>query len=401
MIARLAQVQLEKALSSGKVVILLGARQVGKTTLVETFMRDKKAVLLNFDYAPDVAKFQAAALLPLPDAMAVLGHPSILVLDEAQRLPDAAKTVKGWYDKKVPVQILLLGSSSLDLASKSAESLTGRNRKCFLPPLTLPEILSQESWYHAALSPDIVEQAHAAEFKHTLLKSMVFGCYPEVVTSTDKVAVIRELVRDYLWKDALQIGLVRSPEPMCRLLTLLAAQIGSEVSINELATQLQLSRQTVDRYLDLLEQTFIIFRLSAFGSNVRKEVVKSKKVYFWDTGIRNGLLNQMEAEVNRGDIGNLFENFMVAEFAKRNLLNGRSSDLFFWRTHSQAEVDLVVKTGGKLNAFEFKWGGKQRREKAFFSVYGVETVTLSAAHPATILTAMGDTRHRTAGGIEK
>ncbi|MEI7733485.1 MAG: DUF4143 domain-containing protein [Verrucomicrobiota bacterium] len=175
------------------------------------------------------------------------------------------------------------------------------------------------------------------------MQRLSFGSYPEIVTSDQPTRLLRELSSDYLWKDVLQAGLVKTPDLIKRLLLLLAHQAGAEVSVNELATQLQMAPTTVDRYLDLLEQTFVIFRLPSFSTNPRKEIAKSQKVFFWDTGIRNALLNAYSTEEFRPDIGALWENWGIAEVAKHNALLGSPAELFFWRTRAQSEVDLVVK----------------------------------------------------------
>jgi uncharacterized protein len=347
-IKRIAESHLQAVLDSGKIGIVLGARQVGKTTLVEHVLERRRAVFLNFDVEIDKQRFLASATLPPADALKSLSGPELLVVDEVQRLPDAGRIVKGWYDARLPVRILLLGSSSLDLLNQSAESLTGRNEKLLLPPLLFEEALSAQSWYAEAYTPEIILQGFAAPLRVFLLQLMAFGSYPEVVGSEHKERLLRNLSSDYLWKDILQTGLVKTPDLIRRLLMLLAHQAGSEVSVAELAVQLQLSRPTVERYLDLLEQTFVIFRLPSFSTNPRKEIAKSRKVYFWDTGIRNALLNAFSTDPFRTDIGPLWENWVIAEVAKQNLLRGSGSELYFWRSRAQSEVDLVVKTGERL-----------------------------------------------------
>jgi uncharacterized protein len=192
-----------------------------------------------------------------------------------------------------------------------------------------------------------------------------------VVTSDRPVPLLRGLSADYLWKDVLQTGLVKTPDLIKRLLLLLAHQAGSEVSVNELATQLQMARPTVDRYLDLLEQTFVIFRLPSFSTNPRKEIAKSQKVFFWDTGIRDALLNAYSTDEFRPDIGNLWESWFIAEVAKHNALLGSPAELFFWRTRAQSEVDLVVKQASGLRAFEVKWSPRRVAGRAFREAYGV------------------------------
>ncbi|MEW6219091.1 MAG: ATP-binding protein [Thermodesulfobacteriota bacterium] len=271
------------SLASGKVVLLLGARQVGKTTLVEESLRGRDAKVLNFDVEIDKARFLAAASLAPGEALRSLGSPAVLVLDEAQRLPEAARIVKGWHDVRLPVQILLLGSSSFDLLDQTAESLTGRNRKLVLPPLIFTEALRTQDWHEAGLDRPEIRQQFAAPLKAFLLQRLAFGSYPEVVLTAEPRRLLRDLCSDYLWKDILQTGLVKSPDPIRRLLQLLAHQAGSEVSVNDLAGQLSMARPTVERYLDLLERSFVIFRLPAFSTNPRKEISKSHKIYFWDT----------------------------------------------------------------------------------------------------------------------
>jgi predicted AAA+ superfamily ATPase len=351
-INRAALPELLKILAEGKIAIVLGARQVGKTTLVSEGLRGRNALILNFDLPFDISRFKAASVLPPEDGMRTLGSPEILVFDEAQREPDAARIVKGWYDAKLPVKFVLLGSSSFNLLSQSSESLTGRNRKIHLPPLTLAESLQAEGWWQPEYEMSIVEEHFAPQFRVTLLKSMVFGCYPELVLAADKIALLRELAGDYLWKDVLQAGLVKTPDLLRQLLTLLAHQAGSEVSINELARQLGMARATVDRYLDLLEETFVIFRLPAFSTNPRKEIAKNKKIFFWDTGIRNAILNAFDLNEYRPDVGSLFENYLIAEIAKRNLLANKTAELYFWRNKDKAEVDLVIKQGERLLPYE-------------------------------------------------
>ncbi len=381
-IDRIIMAAFQKILDSGKIAIVVGARQVGKTTLVREALKSKKMLMLNFDVPFDIARFKAAAVLPPPDGLKSLGSPDYLVIDEAQREPDTARVVKGWYDVNLPVKIVLLGSSSLNLLSRTTESLTGRNRKIQLPPFTLGESLAAESWYRKEYTMQVIEECFAPQFRVTLLKSMVFGSYPEIVTCDDKIGLLRELSGDYLWKDVLQLGLIKTPDLIRRLLIMLAHQAGSEVSVNELSRQLQMARQTVERYLDLLEQTFVIFRLPAFSTNPRKEIAKSKKIFFWDTGIRNVVLNAFDLNENRPDIGNLFENYLIAEIAKRNLLSENPVELFFWRTVSKSEVDLVMKKGPELKPYEIKWGRKKGKSIAFENEYGIPIQTLSSDKPS-------------------
>lgn len=386
---RQAERTLLDILAGRKVGVILGARQVGKTTLVEHVLGRQPALFLNFDVEVDKARFLAAAALPPADGLRSLGNPSVLVIDEAQRLPAMSRIVKGWHDARLPAKILLLGSSSLDLLDQAAESLTGLNRKLVLPPLLFSETLGTQPWADATLPRGALCQHFAAQLRAFLLQRLSFGSYPEIVTSSQPSQLLRELSADYLWKDVLQAGLVKTPDLIQRLLQLLAHQAGSEVSVNELATQLQMARPTVDRYLDLLEQTFVIFRLPAFSTNPRKEIAKSQKVFFWDTGIRNVLLHAFATDAFRPDIGALWENWVIAEIAKQNALHGSPAELYFWRTRGQSEVDLVLKQGGDLRAFEIKWSARRTSGRAFRDAYGVEVQPIRPENPfvADLLTA--------------
>ncbi len=378
-IKRIAEENLNRILGGPKIGIILGARQVGKTTLVEHVLAGRNALFLNFDVEIDKRRFLAAAALSPTNGLESLGNPEILVVDEAQRLPETARIAKGWHDARLPVKVLLLGSSSLNLLDQTAESLTGRNERLLLPPLVFEEALRSQSWYSDAYTSQILQEQFATPIRVFLMQSLAFGSYPEVVVTQDKVHLLRELSSDYLWKDILQTGLVKSPNLIKRLLTLLAHQMGNEVSTHELATQLQISRPTVERYLDLLEETYVIFRLPAFSTNPRKEVTRSKKVFFWDTGIRNALLGMFSTDELRPDIGALWENWVIAEAAKHNLLRGCRSELFFWRSRAQSEVDLIIRTGEQLQAFEIKWQPRRIAGRAFTATYEVEVQLVTSA----------------------
>jgi len=378
---REAERLLKDVLDGNKVGIILGARQVGKTTLVEHVLAGQRALFLNFDVEVDKARFLAAASLAPAEALRAFGDPSVLVIDEAQRLAETSRIVKGWHDTRLPVKFLLLGSSSLDSLDQAAESLTGRNRKLALPPLLFSETLGTQTWAGAKVAPEHLCRHFAPQLRTFLMQRLAFGCYPEVVTSNNPIKLLRELSSDYLWKDVLQSGLVKTPDLIKRLLLLLAHQAGSEVSVNELAAQLQMARPTVSRYIDLLEQTFVIFRLASFSTNPRKEIAKSQKVFFWDTGIRNALLNAFSTDEFRPDIGALWENWAIAEVAKRNALLGSPAELFFWRSRAQSEVDLVVKLPSGLHAFEVKWSSRRISGRAFRDAYGVEIEAIRPNNP--------------------
>lgn len=374
-ITRDAESYLEKQLLNSKITLLLGARQVGKTTLLNRLLSRHHGLLINLDITVDKARLEAVQGLSPEQAIGTLGQPEILIVDEAQRWPELGLLVKGWYDNGVKTKIILSGSSSLNLLDQSAETLTGRNEKIFLPPLTFREVLRSQDWFSSQLLLEDFVWSDSLKTAHDslLIKSMVFGSYPEAITTTDPESYLLNLSSDYLLKDVLQLGSVKDPEAVRRLLLLLAHQISGEVSVSELSKTLSLSRPTVERYLDLLERSFVIFRLGSYSTNLRKEVAKSKKIYFWDTGIRNALLKEFSLNASRLDIGPLWENWVVAEFFKRNWLLGGYADLYFWRSRHGTEIDLIVKRGEKMEAFEIKWQGRHPLvREAFSSAYSVK-----------------------------
>ncbi len=360
--------------------MLLGARQVGKTTLLEPFVQAASGTFLNCDIEVDKSRLLLASTLGPLEAMRLLGNPSLLVIDEAQNLPEVGRIVKGWYDARVPVKIVLSGSSSLNLLDQTAEPLTGRNEKLYLTPLLFSEILQNQSWYASQLSRTQLKNHFGKQIQTLLMQQVVFGGYPETITTDDKEKYLLNLTSDYLLRDILQSGLLKSPEPIKRLLALLAHQAGGEVSTNELANSLSMARPTVENYIELLERSYVIFRLHAFGTNQRKEISKKTKVFFWDTGIRNALLKEFSLSPLRSDIGSLFESWIVAEVAKRNLmLGGNKSELYFWRNTEGSEVDLIIRGTGILKAYEIKWAkqGMTASTKSFSNTYNiaVEVIT--------------------------
>lgn len=380
-IHRITEKILLDTLGSKKISIILGARQTGKTTLIKHVLSDKESVYLNLDIDVDKQRLLSVSSLEPSKAIHNLGAKQYIIIDEAQRLPEIGRITKGWYDSGVDSKIILLGSSSLDLLNKSAESLTGRNEKIYLSQLTFQEIISDQEWYSPDFNSEAINSHFSDQIAELLIQSIVFGNYPEAVTAAEKRAYLINLISDYIFKDVLQFGLIKTTEPIKKLLSMLAHQIGSEISINELAGSLGIARQTIERYLDLLEQTFIVFALPAFSTNPRKEISKSKKIYFWDTGVRNALLNDFSLNTARSDIGALWENWVVSEFAKFNMLQAKSYNLYFWRSKMGAEIDLVVKKDNKINAFEVKWKKGKAPTKAFTKDYGAKIDVISSSQP--------------------
>ncbi|HYG84473.1 MAG TPA: ATP-binding protein [Verrucomicrobiae bacterium] len=385
-ITRKVETELSKLLEDDKIVILLGARQVGKTTLTEPFVRERGGVSLNCDIEIDRARILAAGSLSPADAMASLGNPSLIVIDEAQNLPEVGRIVKGWYDAKVRAKIVLLGSSSLDLLDQTAEPLTGRNEKLHLTPLLFSEVIRNQSWYSPQFTAKHLQEHFSSQIMALMLQQMTFGSYPEAIKSLDKERYLLNLTSDYLLRDVLQSGLIKSPDPIRRLLLLLAQRIGSEVSINTLASDLNIARPTVENYIELLERSYVIFRVNPYSTNRAKEITKSSKIYFWDMGIRNALLKDFAVTPTRQDIGDLFENWVVIEIAKHNLmLNNGRLDVLFWRNTDKREVDIILRGTNTLKAYETKWNKANATPstKAFTSAYGVpvEVVTKDTILP--------------------
>ncbi len=327
-----------------KVVVLYGPRQAGKTTLLERIRASVpgRVQSLNGDYSDDqqLLRPERAALERLVSGI------DVLLVDEAQNVPEIGRTLKLLHDEHPKVRVLATGSSSLDLARHSGEPLTGRQRVFVLHPIAYGE---QEPT--ATRSPAIID--------HGLL----YGSYPEVLTLSrieDKVDLLRQLVADYLLKDVLaQVNLPRAR--LLDLLRLLALQLGSEVSLSELAQGAGLDSKTVGRYLDLLEAAFVIVQLRGFSRNLRKEIAKARKVYFVDLGIRNAVIQSFQPVRLRADAGALWQNWLLVERIKANAIAGIDARHHFWRTHDQQEIDLIEERADGLFAFEFKLGARRAR----------------------------------------
>lgn len=358
------------SLNNNKVLIVLGARQVGKTTLLKKVISERKGILLNLDIEVDRAKFISASKLSPDEAMKYLSSNDIIVIDEAHKEESVGRIVKGWYDFGVKPKIILSGSSSINLLDRFAENLTGRNEKLYLTPLLFSESLKTQNWYNHNLDIETIKKDFPEQNISFLNKLLIYGSYPESLTSLDPIKYLQNLTSDYLLRDTIQDGLIKSEANIKKLLLMLAYQIGSEVSTSELSRNLGVSRQTIDKYLSILEKVYLIFRLPAFSRNPRKEINKSQKIYFWDIGVRNALINDFNLIDFRIDTGALWENFVISEFAKRNLTFGNLNNLYFWRQRDGGEVDLIVKTPIDLKAYEIKWQkNNQKIPKGFINDY--------------------------------
>lgn len=345
MIKRSIESIIKNQLHDGRAIIVMGARQVGKTTLLrELFAGVDTEVLWMSGDEPDVRDvFENITSTRLK---AIIGNHRVVVIDEAQRIEDIGIKLKLITDQMPEVQLLATGSSSFDLANKINEPLTGRKWEYTLFPLSFTELVNDTS---------------LLEEKRMVPHRMVFGSYPDVVTHPGReVAILRELTQSYLYKDILEFDRIHKPEKLTKLLQALAYQVGAEVSYNELSQLCGLDAKTVANYISILEQAYIIFRLGSYSRNLRNELKNSRKIYFYDNGIRNALIGNFSQVENRTDAGALFENYAIAERMKRNeyLMDYASS--WFWRNTNKQEIDYVEEKDGKLQAYELKWNPKRK-----------------------------------------
>ncbi|MCM1066094.1 MAG: ATP-binding protein [Muribaculaceae bacterium] len=335
---------LEQRIFTGKALVLIGARQVGKSTLLRHLVesRPEKLLSINCDDPESRSLLSGANLSTL---RLLVGGAKIVLIDEAQRVDNIGMTLKMIVDTMPDVQLLVSGSSSLDLRNKLNEPLTGRQFEYFLYPLSIKELY---------------EAKGLIEVRGSLEQYLIFGTYPDVVTHpADAAEILTNLSDIYLYKDILSLESVRRPELLSKILTALALQLGSEVSYNELAKTVGSDAKTVERYIDLLEKCFVIFRLGAFSRNLRNEIKKGRKIYFYDLGIRNAILRNFAPLATRSDAGALWENFFIVERLKANEYSRRNALTYFWRTTSQQEVDYIEEANGMINAFELKWNPRK------------------------------------------
>lgn len=348
MIKRLFEI--EKLFWKGKVLIIYGPRRVGKTTLLKDFLANTtyKYKSDSGDNIPTQQIFYSQSIEELSSY--VQGY-QLLAIDEAQEIKNIGMGLKILVDNFPDLKIVVTGSSSFDLSQKIGEPLTGRKRTIMLYPFSQQELLGLYNRY---------------ELNSKLSDFLVFGSYPEVFVAKSKIErieILRELVGSYLLKDILALGGIRGPKELFDLLKLLAFQVGSEVSLNELSSNLKIDVKTVDRYLSILEQGFVIYRLGSFSRNLRKEITRKSKYYFWDNGIRNAIISQFNDLKDRNDTGKLFENFMLLERVKFLSNNFIYKNNYFWRTYDRKEIDLIEEGDGKLNAYEFKYSDNAKIKK--------------------------------------
>ena len=352
MIPRLITSAIRQRLTdSDKIIVLYGPRQVGKTTLVRELIRDLpyKSLSVNADELLYQTVLSSRDLAQMK--LLVEGY-DLLFIDEAQRIPDVGINLKILHDALPSLKIITTGSSSFELANRTKEALTGRTWTYELFPISLGELQQQQN---------------AFALQQRLDELLRFGSYPDTLqlpNAADKARYLRELSSAYLYKDILEMASIRYADKLRKLLQLLAFQVGSEVSPNKLANALGMSKDTVNTYIDLLEKAFVIFRLSAFSRNLRKEISKMDKIYFYDLGIRNVLIDNFQPLDLRADTGALWENFLIVERRKRNAYSDQFASTYFWRTYTGAELDYVEEQDGQLAGYEFKLSSKTAKEPA-------------------------------------
>lgn len=344
MIRRQLQSTIESRLFKGKAIILIGARQVGKSTLFAQIAstREESIINLNCD-EPEVKELLSD--LNTQGLQTLIGKNKIMIIDEAQRVKDIGMTLKRITDNFPDVQLLVTGSSALGLQDKLNEPLTGRKYEYHLYPISTGELYSNDGLLRV---------------KQSLETRLIYGSYPDVINHADEAKELLMNISDsYLYKDLLSLDDIRRPMLLEKILIALALQVGSEVSYNEIAQTAGSDSKTVEKYIDLLSKCYIIFQLNAFSRNIRTELKKRKKIYFYDNGIRNAILQNFAPISLRQDIGALWENFIISERIKANHYNRRYVKSYFWRTSTQQEIDYIEECDGAFSVFEMKWNPKK------------------------------------------
>ena len=353
-IKRAISKKIQNRLFENKAIIVLGPRQVGKTTMIKQILKKQTSILyLNGDDADIRDLLANTTSTKLKN---IIGNNNIIFIDEAQRIENIGITLKIIIDQISNVQVIATGSSSLELCSKINEPLTGRKYEYYLHPLSFGEMVS----HHGLL-----------EENRLLEDRLLYGYYPEIVTQlgNKKEELLRLLADSYLYKDILMLGDIKKPALLNKILKALALQIGNEVSFNEIGQLVGSGSQTIEKYIDLLEKSFVIFQLPAYSGNVRNEIRKGKKIYFYDTGIRNAIIGNFSRLNQRTDVGALWENFLIAERVKSLAIKSIKAESYFWRTTQQQEIDYIEISSNKMEAYEFTWSPKTKKKDSQ-NIYG-------------------------------
>lgn len=360
--------KIEELLIPGKVLVLYGPRQVGKTTLVRE-LQAKMVYRSKFYSGDELIYSEPFSIQSRQSFDELVGDSELIIIDEAQRIPNIGINLKILVDNNPKLRIIATGSASFELANKISEPLTGRKLTLTLYPVSYREMQKTRG---------------IVEARHLLERWMIWGGYPEIVSIDDLVnreRLMNEIVISYLYHDLLELEDIRRSNKINALLKLLAFQIGSTVSIAELARTLGLNFQTVQRYLELLEKVFVIFRVEGFSRNHRKEITKSPRFYFYDLGVRNCVIQNFNPIDLRSDVGQIWENYLMVERLKSNQIHDRFGNSFFWRTYNQKEIDLVEERQGKLVGYEFKYGDgnirKATRDEFLENYPGSNLITIN------------------------
>ncbi len=355
-IKRMLEKNIVKKFFKGKAILILGPRQVGKTTLVK-YLTGKFKDSLLFLNGDDADAREFLTNTTSSALKKIIGKNKVIVIDEAQRIENIGLTLKLLVENFPSRQIIATGSSSFELSNKINEPLTGRKFEYHLYPLSFHEMSNHTS---------ILEERRLLEHR------LIYGYYPEVVTSSgEEKDILRELSGSYLYKDIFSFEQIKKPMLLEKLLQALALQIGSEVTYQELGRLVGADCVTVERYIDLLEKTFVIFKLPSLSRNIRNEIKKGRKIYFYDCGIRNAIIKSFNPLSMRQDVGTLWENFLISERIKSNHYSNKWVNAYFWRNHAQQEIDYIEEYEGKFHAYEFKWNPKKKAKfsKSFINGY--------------------------------
>ncbi len=345
MITRFLAAKIEQRLFAQKAILLFGSRQVGKTTLIQQLLKKRKERVLFFN-GDETDTREILSNTTSSRLKFITSGYDIVFIDEAQRITDIGLTIKLFTDQLSHLQVIATGSSAFELANKLQEPLTGRKFEYILYPLSFTEMVDHHGWI---------------EEKRLLNQRLIYGYYPEIVTHSENAQELLVLLTNsYLYKDLLMLDNIKKPVMLEKLLKALALQLGSEVSYHELAQLIGINHQTVEKYIDLLEKAFVIFRLPAYSCNVRNEIKKGKKIYFYDNGIRNAIINNFKLVELRTDIGALWENFLISERIKYLANTNMIANSYFWRTTQQQEIDYIEEREDNLFAYEFKWNPKAK-----------------------------------------